>query len=148
VPQCSSFVELSFNRCLGASAEQRRRPRVADTPRPTEYAHDLGEPNPDPSTKVKAILVDANKKMTDLRYSGGDPATRRPQMPWIRTNEQVQVEALLTPAKRRNPNQWSPHSKTHSVADGAFVGLCFRRATRQPWNPWDARSAPNEICCS
>jgi hypothetical protein len=50
--------------------------------------------------QVKAILVDANKKMTDLRNSGGDLATRRSQMTAIRTNEQTQIEALLTGSQK------------------------------------------------
>lgn len=46
--------------------------------------------------KVLAILEDSNKKMTDLRNSGGDPQEMRPKMMAIRTDQQDKIKALLT----------------------------------------------------
>jgi periplasmic protein CpxP/Spy len=51
---------------------------------------------PDQQTKVKAILDDSTKKMTDVRNSGADPADMRPKMMAIRTDQQTQIKALLT----------------------------------------------------
>jgi periplasmic protein CpxP/Spy len=51
---------------------------------------------PDQIPKVKAVLDDSTKKMTDLRNSGGDMAAMRPKMMEIRTDQQTQIKALLT----------------------------------------------------
>jgi periplasmic protein CpxP/Spy len=51
---------------------------------------------PDQTPKVKAILDDSAKQMTDLRASGGDPQTMRPKMMAIRTDQQTKIKALLT----------------------------------------------------
>lgn len=46
--------------------------------------------------KVKEILEADQKKMEDLRNSGGDMQTLRPKMMEIRTQENTQIKALLT----------------------------------------------------
>jgi periplasmic protein CpxP/Spy len=51
---------------------------------------------PDQTPKVKAILDDSAKQMTDLRNSGGDMTTMRPKMMAIRTDQQTKIKALLT----------------------------------------------------
>jgi Spy/CpxP family protein refolding chaperone len=50
----------------------------------------------DQKPKVLAVLEDSNKKMTDLRSSGGDPQEMRPKMMAIRTDQQDKIKALLT----------------------------------------------------
>jgi len=46
--------------------------------------------------KVKAIIEADQKKMMDLRNSGGDMETIRPKMMEIRTQENTDIKALLT----------------------------------------------------
>jgi Spy/CpxP family protein refolding chaperone len=46
--------------------------------------------------KVKAIIEADQKKMMDLRNSGGDMQTLRPKMMEIRTQENADIKALLT----------------------------------------------------
>lgn len=50
----------------------------------------------DQQPKVLAILQDSQKKMSDLRASGGDPADMRPKMMTIRQDQQSKIKALLT----------------------------------------------------
>lgn len=46
--------------------------------------------------KVKAIIEADQKRMMDLRNSGGDMQTMRPKMMEIRTQENTDIKALLT----------------------------------------------------
>jgi protein CpxP len=50
----------------------------------------------DQKPKVKAIIEADQKKMMDLRNSGGDMETMRPKMMEIRTQENTDIKALLT----------------------------------------------------
>jgi protein CpxP len=51
---------------------------------------------PAQQAKIKPILADSQKKMADLRASGGDPSTMRPQMMAIRTDQQTKIKAVLS----------------------------------------------------
>jgi periplasmic protein CpxP/Spy len=51
---------------------------------------------PDQVTKVKAIQAESQKKMADLRASGGDPADMRPKMMEINTDQTTKIKAVLT----------------------------------------------------
>lgn len=50
----------------------------------------------DQKPKVLAVIQDSQKKMADLRASGGDMQTMRPKMQEIRTAQNASIKALLT----------------------------------------------------
>ena len=54
----------------------------------------------DQKTKVKAIYDADQKKMEDLRNSGGDMQTMMPKMQEMRADENKQIRALLTPEQQ------------------------------------------------
>ncbi len=51
---------------------------------------------PDQVTKVKAIQAESQKKMEDLRASGGDPQDMRPKMMEINADQTAKIKAILT----------------------------------------------------
>ena len=54
------------------------------------------ELTPDQVAKVKVIQDEAQKKMADLRASGGDPMEMRPKMMEINADQTTKIKALLT----------------------------------------------------
>jgi protein CpxP len=54
------------------------------------------ELTPDQVTKVKAIMAESQKKMDDLRASGGDPQEMRPKMQEINADQTAKIKAILT----------------------------------------------------
>ncbi|MDP9038390.1 MAG: hypothetical protein M3O02_03825 [Acidobacteriota bacterium] len=50
--------------------------------------------------KVLAILQESQKKMMEIRNSGGDPEEMRPKMMALREDQQTKIKAVLTDEQR------------------------------------------------